>query len=170
MSKVVKKMMIDDIRTAVGEHRDLLVLDASKVDAVSANKWRLLMQSKKISVLGVRNSVAKAALREVGIDLADSLKGPSTIVWGAEDVVALAREIVDSLKDCKNLAVKGGTLSGTALSASDVEKLSKSPGRKEVLGQLVGLILSPGANLAGALLGAGGTLAGQVQSIAEKTE
>lgn len=170
MSKLVKKMMIDDIRTAVGEHRDLLVVDASKVDAVSANKWRLLMQSKKISVLGVRNSVARAALREAGIDLGDSLKGPSTIVWGGEDIVALARDIVASLKDCKNLAVKGGTLSGTVLSADDVEKLSKSPGRKEVLGQLMGLILSPGAQLAGALLGAGGIVAGQVKSLAEKTE
>lgn len=170
MSKLVKKMMIDDIRTAVGENRDLLVLDASKVDAVSANKWRLLMLSKQISVLGVRNSVARAALREVGVDLGDSLKGPSTIVWGAEDVVALAREIVGSVKDCKNLVVKGGTLSGTALSAEDVDKLSKSPGRKEVLGQLVGLILAPGARVSGALLGAGGTIVGQLKSISEKTE
>ena len=68
------------------------------------------------------------------------------------------------------LEIKGGGLGETALTAPDVETLSKSPGRKEMLSQLVGLILSPGARVNGAILGAGGKLAGQIKTLAERTE
>jgi large subunit ribosomal protein L10 len=41
-------------------------------------------------------------------------------------------------------------------------------GRPELLSKIAGLILAPGARLAGALLGAGGVVAGQIKSIADK--
>ena len=171
MSKFVKQMMIDEIREHVGDCRELLVVDASKVEAFTANKWRLDMQAKNIRVLGVKNAVARKALADSGVTTLDhALAGPSTLVWGSEDVVALAKEIVRCAKDVKNLQIKGGTLDGSALGAADVESLSKSPGRIELLGQLVTLILSPGARLGGALLGAGGRLAGQVVAVSEKAE
>ncbi|GIS57804.1 MAG: hypothetical protein CM1200mP2_00290 [Planctomycetaceae bacterium] len=58
-------------------------------------------------------------------------------------------------------------LEGTTLSKGDVEELSKSPSREELIGQIAGLLLAPGANLAAALLGPGGKLAGQVEAIAD---
>jgi large subunit ribosomal protein L10 len=51
---------------------------------------------------------------------------------------------------------------------AQVDALSKSPSREELLGRVVTLILSPGAQLAAALLGSGGTVAGQIKSIADK--
>jgi large subunit ribosomal protein L10 len=171
MSKHVKQMMINEIRSQIGDCRDLLVVDSSKVEAFTENKWRLALHKKKIRALGVKNAVARRALADIGITSLDkALTGASTLIWGGEDIVALAKEIVASAKEVKNLAIKGGTLSGTALSAQEVDALSKSPGKKELLGQLVTLFLSPGARLGGALLGAGGRLAGQVQAIAEKTD
>lgn len=169
MSKFVKQMMIDSICKEVGTCNELLVVDASKVDAVTANRFRLAMIKKQIRVMGVRNAVARRALQDLGIKSLDhALQGPSTLVWGGEDVVALAKEIVQAAKDYKNLEVKGGTLAGTPLNAEQVEQLSKSPGKKELLSQIVGLMLSPGRRIGGALLGAGGRLAGQVKAIADK--
>ena len=98
------------------------------------------------------------------------MKGPSTLAFGGEDIVALSRELTEWAKKIKVLEIKGGGLGETALTAPDVETLSKSPGRKEMLSQLVGLILSPGARVNGAILGAGGKLAGQIKTLAERTE
>jgi len=61
-------------------------------------------------------------------------------------------------------------LGESPLTAPEVEILSKSPGRKEMLSLLVGLILSPGARVSGALLGAGGKFAGQVKTLSERAE
>ena len=171
MSKLVKDLMIDGIQKHVGECREVLVVDVSKVDAVNANRLRLALRKKNIRLLGVKNAVARRALSQIGLSgVAQALVGPSTLAYGGEDIVALSREITQWAEKIKVLEIKGGGLGETALTGPDVVSLSKSPGRKELLSQLVGLILSPGARVSGAVLGAGGKLAGQVKTLSERTE
>ncbi len=171
MSKVIKSMMMDEIRQSVGECRDVLVIDMSKLDGVTDNKFRLDMQKKGLHLLQVKNSLAKRAFADIGFGgLEKALAGPSTLVWGAEDIVALAKEITKSVKDIKKLEVKGGSAGGEAIDAAGVESLSKSPGRAELLSMISGQILAPGAKLSSQLLGMGGKLASQVKKIADKEE
>lgn len=166
MSKVVKKLMMDDLCQAVGDCREVIVVDVSKLSGVASNKWRVALQKKKITAVGVKNALARKALGDVGLKgLGPALKGPSTLVFGGEDIVALSREIAEWAKKLKELQICGGAIGETSLSAADVETLSKSPGRKELLGQLAGIILSPGAQLAAAILGPGGKLAGCVKAL-----
>lgn len=165
MSKFVKSMMIADIQREVGETQEVLVIDTSKLSGVAINKWRLALHKKQIRLLGVKNAVARRALSDVGLSGVDgALSGPSTIVWGGEDIVALSREVSKWAEEVKEVTIKGGAIGSTPLSVKDVESLSKSPGRKELLSQLVGLILSPGARLAGAMLGPGGRVCGAVKA------
>ena len=171
MSKFVKDMMIDGIQKVVGDCREVVVIDVSKVDAVNANRLRSALRLKNIRLLGVKNAVARRALGQIGLSgVGKSLVGPSTLAFGGEDIVALSRELTGWADKIKTLEIKGGGLGDTSLTATDVETLSKSPGRKETLSQLVGLILSPGARVSGALLGAGGKLAGQVKTLSERAE
>lgn len=170
MSKAIKSLMMSEIRREIGEARDLLVLNTAKLDGVTDNKFRLALQKKGIKLLQVKNSLARRALSENGISLDHVLEGPSTLVWGGEDIVSLSKEIAQWAKQIKELEVKGGTADGQAIDAKGFESLSKSPGRAELLSQIAGLILSPGARLAAALLGPGGKVAGQVKTLADKDE
>lgn len=171
MSKFVKNMLIEEIAQRVGDNRDMLVVDCSKLDAVTSNKWRLALQEKEITALTVRNTLARKALNQAGLTSLDSLlEGPSTLIWGSEDVVALSKEITKWAKELGSLDIKGGTVEGTTLQPADVDALSKSPSREELIGQIVGQILSPGANLAAALLGPGATLASQLKTKSEEEE
>ena len=169
MSKVIKGMMIEEIRQSVGDCRDVLVIDMSKLDGVTDNKFRVAMQKKGINLLQVKNSLAKRAFADAGFTALDqSLLGPSTLVWGADDIVALSKEITRWLKDIKNLEIKGGSAGGQAIDAAGVESLSKSPGRAELLSIISGQILAPGAKLSSQLLAMGGKVASQVKQIADK--
>lgn len=171
MSKQVKEMVITELQKRLGDSRDMLVIDASRLDALSNNKMRLKLQAQGIHILNVKNALAAKALADLGVTtLKPFLVGPSALVWGGPDMVALSREIAKWAKDLKKVEIKGGTLDGTPLDAQQVDVLSKSPGREELIGRVLTLIRSPGGRLAGALLGPGGLLAGQVKSIAEKTE
>jgi large subunit ribosomal protein L10 len=171
MSKVVKDMLISDMEQRIGETRDFLVVDSSRLDAITANRVRLAWREKQISALTVRNSLARKALTKLGITTLDGiLEGPSTLVWGGEDIVALSKEIAKWAKELEPLQIKGGTVEGTTLDADGVDQLSKSPSREELIAKIAGLILSPGANLVAALLGPGGTLCGQFKAMAEKDE
>jgi large subunit ribosomal protein L10 len=169
MSKRIKDMLVAALRERIGAHKDILVVDYSKLDGKTENNLRLKLRKQKITLLGVKNSLARQALGELGLSgLAPFLSGPSTLVFGGPDIVALSKEITKWAKDLEPLQIKGGVVEGKSIDRAQVEALSKSPSREELLGKIAGLILAPGAQLAAALLGAGGTLCGQVKSIAEK--
>jgi large subunit ribosomal protein L10 len=171
MSKKVKEMIMQAIRSDLGEVEDLLLVDSSKMDANSANEWRLALRSANITALTVKNTLARNVLAERGVEVSqfdEMMSGPTTLVWGSEDVVELSKAVTKWAEKIEALQVKGGSVEGQALDAEGVTLLSKSPGRLELISQIVGLALSPGRQVAGALLGPGGTLAGQVKTLADK--
>ncbi len=169
MSKAVKKMMLDDLRKKLDGRRDFLVLDLSKMDAVANNEMRLELAQKGITLLGIKNRLLQVILRDAGVDELDGpLSGPSTLAWGGEDIVGLSREMATWAKKITEVEIKGAAVDGQGVDSAGVTDISKGPSRLELIGQLVGLVLSPGAQLAGALLGPGGTLSGQMKALAEK--
>jgi large subunit ribosomal protein L10 len=171
MSRRVKEMVIEEVGVRLKGVKDILVVDASKLDGVTANKLRLSMRKKKISALTIRNTLGRLALKNAGVTALDSiLEGPSTLVWGGEDIVALSKEIAQWAKDIEPLQIKGGTTEGTPLSKKTVDELAKSPGRRELIGQIAAAMMSPGAQLAGAMVGPGRKLASQIEKISEKEE
>jgi large subunit ribosomal protein L10 len=171
MSRRIKDMLIADITGRIGDARDMLVVDCSAMDAVTANQWRTGIAGANISALTVKNSIARNALARMGVEgLDEILTGPSTLIWGGDDVVGLSKEITKWSKRVNGLKIKGATIEGRTLDAADVNALSKSPGRLELIGQIAGLILSPAGQLAGALKGPGGKLAGALKSIADGDE
>jgi len=169
MGKHVKDMVIADIQARIGDATDFIVVDASKLDAITANRWRLALRKERISALTVKNSIALNALGRRGITGLDPvLAGPSTLLWGCDDVVALSRSVAKWAKDIQKLEIKGGSVEGATLDAAAVETLSKSAGRRETIAELAGLMLAPGRQLAGCLQGPGGQLAGQLKTLSEK--
>jgi len=89
-------------------------------------------------------------------------------------VAELSRAIDGELKDKKkaNLYKDKVTIKGAVADGQPVpfEMATTMPTREEAIAQLLGLILSPGALLAGCLVGPGGSVAGQIATIAEKKE
>jgi large subunit ribosomal protein L10 len=168
MSKVIKNHIINELSRELDGHGEVLVVDVSGLTGNEVNALRVELSAKDISLLTVKNSLARRACDGTSLEaLGPVLEGSSTLVWGGEDIVALSREITNWAKEVDTLAIKGGAVDGKTLDAAGVDKLSKSPGRPELLSIIAGLILSPGGNIAGALLGPGGTVAGQVKSKAE---
>lgn len=169
MSKVIKNHIMNELTRELDGHGEVLVVDVSGLTGNEVNDLRLALRQQEISLLSVKNSLARRACESIGLEaLRPVLEGPSTLVWGGEDVVALSREITKWTKEIDTFEVKGGAVEGKTLDAAGVDKLSKSPGRVELLSIIAGLILSPGGNIAGALLGPGGTVAGQIKSKAEE--
>lgn len=171
MGREVKDMVIADIQSRIGDVKDFIVVDCSKVDAITANRWRLALRKERMSALTVKNSVANNALKRKGVNgLAKVLSGPSTLIWGGDDIVALSRSVTKWAKEIKNFEIKGGTVEGESLDAAAVDALSKSAGRLETIGEIAGLMLAPGRQLAGCLQGPGGRLAGQLKTLSEEKQ
>ena len=172
MSKHVKDLMMRDYRDRLEGVQDALVISIRGVPANENNQLRQGLLSKNIHITVMRNNLAKHVFSGSTLEaLGPSLKGPTALAYGAESVIDVARELLDWAKKVENLELKGAVLEGEYYEGpAGIERLSKMPTRDEALGQLVTLILSPGRNIAGAVGGPGGAIAGILKSLQEKLE
>ena len=170
MSKYVKNLITEHVRERLHGVHDAILVNMVGLDAKRTHRVRSELLGKNIQVLMVKNSLAARAL--AGTPLApvfEGLTGSAAICWGAEDVVALAKEVTRLARDKRfqPFAPVGGVMDGEKVSAQDVEEVATWPTREQQVGMLIGQILSPGSRLVAQILGPAARLAGQ---IAEKTK
>jgi large subunit ribosomal protein L10 len=170
MSKQVKKMQMDVLAKTFQGVKDMVLLSATGIDAQTDNRIRLGLRKKNISLLMVKNSLARRVFSDAGVKPADEAWAGTTLVaWGAESVKDLSREIEAAfLKDVKlKDKVKVKTAMAEGLPVTFARALTM-PTRKEAIGEIVGMILGPAASIAGCLTGPAAQVASQIQTISEK--
>ena len=171
MSKYLKELITNELKSRFDGVDDALLVNVIGMEANSNVELRRELREKGIHLMVVKNSLALRATKGTPLETAfEGATGTVAIVWGGEDVVSLAKEITRLAADSKYepFAPKGGVMDGSALSAEEVNAVSKWPSRTEQLSLLVGQILSPGADLSAQLIGPGGKLASQVESKSEE--
>lgn len=172
MSKQVKEMMVREYQSRFAGHDDALLISLRGIGANANNEIRKGLAEKNVSVMVVKNTLAKQALTGTGLEkLTEVLDGSSALAYGGESVVEAARAIVDLVGTHPELELKGAVLDGQLFEGDEgVKALSKFPTRDEAIAQTVTLILSPGSNLAGQIKGPGGRIAGILKAVVEKLE
>lgn len=99
-----------------------------------------------------KNTLAKLAVREAGLDgLDDLLVGPTALTFVKGDVAGAAKALRESSKTLPNLVIKGGVLGEAALSDQDVLALADLPSREELLAKFAGALQAPLVKTAGLL-------------------
>ena len=95
-----------------------------------------------------KNTLIAKAAKDLGwADITSMLTGPSAVVTGKGDVAELATIVCQFVKTHNKAAVKGGALEKAALSAEDVDNLSKLPGKDQMRAQLLATLMAPATNL-----------------------
>lgn len=170
MSKYVKDLVTDELRKRLEGVENALLVDVVGMPNNENVALRRELREKQISLLVVKNSLARRATSGTPLEPAlVDVEGTVAMVWGAEDVVSLAKEIMRLAGQDRfaPFAPKGGVMDGQQLSADEVKSVSKWPSRQEQLSIVVGQILSPGATLSAQLLGVGARLASQIEKKSE---
>jgi large subunit ribosomal protein L10 len=80
----------------------------------------------------------------------------------------VAKALLEFAEESKILKVKGGLLDGRRLRPEDVKALSELPPRPVVLGQVLGAIQAPAAQLAGVLTAVLQQVVGVLQARADQ--
>jgi large subunit ribosomal protein L10 len=168
MSKLVKQMQMDALKKTFGDARDLVLVSISGVAATAENQMRLQFRKKNIRLHTVKNSLAARVFKDMGINgLDEHLKGPITVAWGSSSIADLSKAVDDWAKKEKKVLPRVAVADGTVVS---FEAAKKFPTRAQAIGEVIGLLLGPARQVIGQLTGAGGMLAGQVKTIADRTE
>ncbi len=172
MSKPVKEMMIADYQKRFAGIDSALLIDIRGMDANDNNAFRIDLRKKDIRVTIVKNTLARKAFSGTALQaITGALDGPVALVYGAESVVEVARELVEWARKADDLDLKGALLDGEYFEGkAGVVRLSQYPTRPESQARIVQLVLAPASSLAGAVLGPGARILAVVKEIQERLE
>ena len=91
----------------------------------------------------VKNTLARIAFEGTGYDILNKdLKGTSAVAF-CDDPVAPAKVLVKAIKDYPHLKLRGGYLAGKRIEASEIDALSKLPGKDELRAKFLSLLNTP---------------------------
>jgi large subunit ribosomal protein L10 len=121
----------------------------------------------------VKNTLLKRAMDEKGgfEELYDHLNGPTAVAF-SEDPAAPARVMKKYVEDTRGELpkLKAAFIDGAVYQADALDILAALKSKEELVGDIVGLLLSPITNIVGGLQSPGSTIVGALKTIAEKGE
>jgi len=125
------------------------LMDFKGLNVAQITELRDLLYESKISMRVVKNTLAKRALKEVGIQSLDSyFFGPTGVIWSEEDSITPARLLLEFVKKHNKGIVKAGLVEGAMVPENQIETVSKLPTKKELQAKLAGTLNAPIVKLA----------------------
>ena len=107
MSKFVKNLITNELSSRLDGVEDALLVNVIGMDANSTVTLRRQLREKNINILVIKNSLAARATRGTNLENAFAeMEGTLALVWGSEDIISLAKEVVALDKDAEFEAFK----------------------------------------------------------------
>src|SRR5439155_20700233 len=95
MSKFVKDLITKDLRNRLDGVEDALLVDVIGLKNEKNVALRQRLRQKNIHLLVVKNSLARRATQGTRLEKAfESAEGTMALIWGGEDIISLAKEVV----------------------------------------------------------------------------
>jgi large subunit ribosomal protein L10 len=168
MSKAIKQMQMNTLKSTFKGVRDLVMLNIVGLNAIDENKIRLGLRKKGIRMHMVKNSLCQRVFGDMGLKVDGVWGGATTVAWGAGSIKELSNELQAIIKKHeKQIKVKTALADGQPVPFAAALTM---PTRLEAIGAVIGALLGPAQTIAAQLIGPASQLASQIQTISEKKE
>jgi large subunit ribosomal protein L10 len=159
---------VDKLKGQFSAAPDLIFSDFRGMTFPQMTELRAKLTEKGTAYRVVRNSLARIAMKEVGLpDASTWLEGPTALAFLGKDPSPAAKVMMDFTK-LAPLTIKGGVISGKLFSAKEVEALSRLPGRNDLIAMLMGTMNAPLRNMMYAMNGVASKLVRTLAAVADK--
>ena len=173
MTREDKSAAIAELREELTNTPFFYLADSSTLTVAKTNKFRRLCFEKGITVKVAKNTLIKKALEDAPESkgyqaLFEILHGPTTILI-SHNPKAPALIIDDFRKTEARPVLKAAYIDSAVFIGDDqLSTLTKLKTKDEMVGEIIGLLQSPGRRLASQLKATGGKLAGIVKTLEER--
>jgi large subunit ribosomal protein L10 len=175
MTRAEKSATIEVLKEKISNSSFFYITDSSTLTVEQVNKLRRMCFEKGIEMTVVKNTLVKKALEAAPQEknyepLYEALHGPTALMF-TEVANLPARLIKEFRGDKERPAVKAAYIDTAVYIGDDqLEALSSLKSRDELLGDLLGLLGAPAANLLGALQSGGSNIMGLLKALEERGE
>ena len=173
MRKEEKAQIIDQVAAQLNETPNFYVTDISGLNAENTTALRRACFEKEIKLMVVKNTLFLKALERIEAEAVEAIRpimeGSSAIMFTTTPN-APAKIIKEFGEKMGKPELKGAFVQECAyIGAENLDVLVNIKSRKELIGDIIGLLQSPARNVISALqASAGGKIAGLVKTLSEK--
>jgi large subunit ribosomal protein L10 len=139
-----KKRIVSDVKEMAAEASSLVLADARGLKVSEATELRSEAHKANVKFRVVKNTLVKLGLKDTsyeGID--DYLNGPTMLAFSYDEPGAAAKILKKFAKDNENLNIKGLSIDGMHLDASEIDRLATLPTFEEAISKFAGLLKAP---------------------------
>ena len=174
MNKEEKSKYIDDLAEKLADTGVFYLTDTSELDVETVNALRERCFKSNIELKVVKNTLLQKALERIEdkdySELYGLLAGPTSIMF-SEVGNAPAKLIKDFRKKFDKPILKGAFIEETVYSGDDsLDMLVAIKSKEELVADIIALLQSPAKNVISGLKSGGGTIAGIIKTLSERTE
>jgi len=138
-----KTSILNEVIERVKASEFCFVLNYGGLKVTQLTELRQTLAKSGARLMIVKNTYLGKIAKDMGwADISAMLSGPTAIITGKADVAEIAKSLTEFVKKNDKAAVKGASLEKAALSATDVEALSKLPSKDAMRGMLLGTLLA----------------------------
>jgi len=172
MPNLVNEIILDDLKSSIGEMGSCLVVSFDRLTVEQAHEIRGKFRDAGVQFRVVKNRLAVRAFAEMDLDLSAAFRGKCGVVVAPEEgAIGAAKLIREATTGFKNppLAVSGAIIEGEIITGQQAAVVADMPDKNTVRAQLCGAILGVGRGLAVAMQAAGaGAVSRAIQARIDK--
>jgi len=152
LDKETKKQIVSHLSSKFKEATFAVLTDYRGLNVEKISQLRRELRNASTDYRVAKNSLLKRASKGTDFEqLHQYLSGPTAIMLGYDDPIVPSKVLAKFLGKYSELNIKAGLLQGKVLSAEEITALSRLPGRKALLSQIVFLFTQPQVRLLRAL-------------------
>jgi len=149
---LIKEISENRIKNTLKQSNALFIIKYSGISSPGLSTLRQNLKRANATLFVVKNSVARRALKESGLDaLIPSVEGPCGLVFAKDEPVGVSKVLFNFSKANEQLKLDGGCLQDKILERKDIELLAKLPSKQALRTQVVLALNSPISGLVIAL-------------------
>lgn len=168
INKAEKEQVVAELTQALKEAKGVVFADYRGLTVKEFQSLRRAMRQEGGNVKVAKLTLVKKAFEQAGLPMDESIHVPTAVVYSPEDEIAPAKVLVKFSTDAKKGAILSGILAGKVVTAADIKALAKLPGKQELRGQLVSVLVGPMRGMVYVLSGVQKSLLYALNARAEK--
>ncbi len=141
---IFKEVSGNRIKETLKKSDAVFIVKYSGVSSPDLSSLRQALKGSQASLFMVKNSVARRALKDSGLEfLIKDIEGPCGLIFIKDEPIAAAQALCSFIKEHEKLKLEGGSLKGKALENKDIVAMSKLPSKEALRGLVVITLNSP---------------------------
>jgi len=168
-TKTQKEDLLHSLEDKLSRAKVAVLIKYQGLKVKQSEELRQKLREASVDMIVPKNSVAKIALKNSGIEVTgDAFEQPLALVFGYEDEVRPAKEIVLFGKTYEVVEILGGIVNKQMVDAATIKQLAALPSREELMARMAGSLSAPARGLASTLNGVITGLARAINEVAKQ--